>query len=155
MYVRDIMETRVYSASPTTTVKELLLLLKKNRIGGVPVVDFKGRLLGLVTDGDLLRFLASTKKLTPFWSQNAHAKQEETIQRQLITPIIRIMAGKKIKTVTPDTDFVTVLKLMSQHRIEKIPVVDELGYVVGVVSRGNIIQHLSKKIEQTSLITNV
>jgi CBS domain-containing protein len=155
MHVRDIMETQVYSASPTTTVKELLLLFKKNRIGGVPVVDFKGRLLGLVTDGDLLRFLASTKKSIPFLSQNAQAKQEETIQRKLITPIIRIMIRKKIKTVTPDTDFVTVLKLMSQQHIKKIPVVDELGYVVGVVSRGNIIQHLSKKTEQTSLITNV
>ena len=58
MKVRDFMITRVFTVKPTNTVEELLNILNTNRIGGVPVVDDRGNLLGMVSDGDVLRYLS-------------------------------------------------------------------------------------------------
>nr|MDP5194014.1 CBS domain-containing protein [Neobacillus sp. 179.-C4.2 HS] len=49
---------KVFTVKPSNTIKELLGILNSNRIGGVPVVDDKGQLVGMVSDGDVLRYLA-------------------------------------------------------------------------------------------------
>ena len=58
MQVRDIMIYNVFTANPSTTVKELISIFESKRIGGVPVVDHKGNLVGMVSDGDIVRFLS-------------------------------------------------------------------------------------------------
>ncbi len=61
-------------------------------------------------------------------------------------PVEEIMVKKHIKTLAPDDDFESAIRLISQHHFKKLPVVDEAGKVVGIISRGDIIHNLSKSI---------
>ncbi|AGK52269.1 CBS domain-containing protein [Bacillus sp. 1NLA3E] len=150
MQVRDFMIRRIFTAKPSTTVKELISILETNRIGGVPVVDDKGNLVGIVSDGDIVRFLSPNKEkiyLAYYISYIEEAQKiEDVLRKRLNTPIEDIMVKKNIKTLAPDDDFESAIRLISRHHFKKIPVVNGAGRVVGIISRGDIIHNLSKSI---------
>ncbi|WP_066251399.1 CBS domain-containing protein [Neobacillus drentensis] len=150
MQVRDFMIRKTITAKTSMTVKELISILEGNRIGGVPVVDDKGNLVGIVSDGDIVRFLSPHKEklyLTYYTVYVEEAQKIEDILRERMnTPIEQIMIKKNIKTLAPDDDFESAIRLISRHHFKKIPVVNGAGRVVGIISRGDIIHSLSKSI---------
>ncbi|WEG11121.1 CBS domain-containing protein [Pullulanibacillus sp. KACC 23026] len=158
MEVRDFMIYDVYTANPSTTVKELISLLETNRIGGVPVVDDKGNLVGMVSDGDVVRFLApkESKVIANYYmSYVAEAENIEDVLRcKMNTPIEKIMVKHNIRSVSPNDDFEKAMRLLSKHHFKKLPVINRAGRVIGVISRGDIIHNLSKTIveKETELV---
>jgi IMP dehydrogenase len=98
------------------TVEDALRLMKENSIGGIPVVDENRKLKGIVTNRDL-RF-------------------EKIMQR----PIKEVMTSKQIVTTTDGTDLVTAEDILQQHKIEKLPVVDADGKLVGLITYRDIIK---------------
>lgn len=150
MQVRDFMIYNVYTVTPSTTVKELISLLEKKRIGGVPVVDDKGNLVGIVSDGDIVRYLSPDKQklyLAYYLTFVQGDEQLECILREKMnTPVEAIMVKRNIKTLSPNEDFESAISLISKHHFKKLPVVNGAGRVIGIISRGDIIHHLSKKI---------
>lgn len=150
MQVRDFMIYNVFTISPTTTVKELISVLETNRIGGVPVVDNKGILVGVVSDGDIVRFLSPEKQklyVAYYLTYVQDAEELEYVLREkLNTPVEEIMVKRNIKTLSPDDDFESAMRMLSKHHFKKLPVINGAGRVVGIISRGDIIHNLSKKI---------
>jgi CBS domain-containing protein len=150
MQVRDFMIREVITAKQSTTVKELISILENNRIGGVPVVDDRGNLVGIVSDGDIVRFLSPHKEkvyLAYYVSYLEEAQKiEDVLREKMNTPIEEIMVKKNIKTLAPDDDFENAIRLISKHHFKKIPVLNGAGRVIGIISRGDIIHNLSKKI---------
>lgn len=150
MLVRDFMIRKVITAKQSTTVKELISILETNRIGGVPVVDDQGNLVGIVSDGDIVRFLSPHKEklyLAYYITYLEEAQKiEDVLREKMNTPIEEIMVKKNIKTIAPDDDFESAIRLISKHHFKKIPVVNGAGRVVGIISRGDIIHSLSKSI---------
>ena len=106
MKVRDFMITRVFTVKPTNTVEELLNILNTNRIGGVPVVDDRGNLLGMVSDGDVLRYL-SPKPLgiAGLVYVIEDGEMEDVLLEKLKTPVKAIMTKRNILSASPDDDF--------------------------------------------------
>ncbi|MEH7113970.1 CBS domain-containing protein [Neobacillus niacini] len=147
MKVRDFMITKVFTIKPSNTVKELLHILNSNRIGGVPVVDDKDHLVGIVSDGDVLRYL-SPKPLgvAGLVYIMEDGKFEDVLLAKLDTPVKEIMTKRNILFVSPDEEFEDTIRLLSRHHYKKLPVVNGAGRVVGVLSRGDIIHNLSRKI---------
>jgi CBS domain-containing protein len=147
MKVRDFMITKVFTIKPSNTVKELLHILNSNRIGGVPVVDDKDHLVGIVSDGDVLRYL-SPKPLgvAGLVYIMEDGEFEDVLLEKLDTPVKEIMTKKNILFVSPDEEFEDTIRLLSRHHYKKLPVVNGAGRVVGVLSRGDIIHNLSRKI---------
>ncbi|WP_458413221.1 CBS domain-containing protein [Schinkia sp. CFF1] len=156
MQVRDFMIRNIYTANPSTTVRELISILETNRIGGVPVVDEKGNLVGIISDGDVVRFLSPKKEKVFLAYYITYIEEAQTIEdvlkEKMDTPIEKIMVKKNIKTLSPDDDFETAIRLISNHHFKKIPVVNGAGRVVGIISRGDIIHHLSKKCGEDELV---
>ncbi|MCM3766383.1 CBS domain-containing protein [Neobacillus niacini] len=150
MEVRDFMIRNVITAKQSTTVKDLISILETNRIGGVPVVDEKGNLVGIISDGDIVRFLSPHKEklyLAYYITYIEEAQKiEDVLRERMNTPIGEIMVKKNIKTLAPDDDFESAIRLISKHHFKKIPVVNGAGRVVGIISRGDIIHSLSKSI---------
>ena len=155
MQVRDFMIYKVYTATPSTTVKELIDILESNRIGGVPVVDDKDHLVGMVSDGDIVRFLSPQEEkiyLAYYMTYLEEGQKiEDVLREKMNTPIAEIMVKKNIKTLAPDDDFESALRLIAKHHFKKLPVVNGAGRVIGVVSRGDMIHNLSKKIFEKEL----
>ena len=147
MKVRDFMITKVFTVKPSNTVKELLQILNSNRIGGVPVVDDKDHLVGIVSDGDVLRYL-SPKPLgvAGLVYIIEDGKFEDVLVEKLDTPVKEIMTKRNVLFVSPDEEFEDTIRLLSRHHYKKLPVVNGAGRVVGVLSRGDIIHNISRKI---------
>src|SRR3954451_12768887 len=147
MKVRDFMITKVFTVKPSSTVKELLHVLSSNRIGGVPIVDDKGHLVGMVSDGDVLRYLAPKPQgIAGLVYIIEEEKIEDVLQEKLDTPVKEIMTKKNIAFVSADEEFERTIRLISRHHYKKIPVVNGVGRVIGVISRGDIIHNISKTI---------
>lgn len=154
MQVRDFMIHKVLTVTSSTTVKELISILESNRIGGVPVVDDNGHLVGIISDGDIVRFLSPDKQnsfLAYYLNYVQHDHKLGVILREKMnTPIEKIMVKKNIKTLLPHEDFESAISLISKHHFKKLPVVNGAGRVIGIISRGDIIHTLSKKIFEIS-----
>lgn len=150
MKVRDFMMRLVYTATPTTTIRELIALLETNRIGGVPVVNDQGVLVGMISDGDVVRYLApkNSKVIGNYYMSyvTEAEKIEDVLRCKMNTPIEKIMVKRNIKYVLPDDDFEQAMRILSKHHFKKLPVVNQAGRVIGIISRGDIIHNLSKTI---------
>lgn len=150
MQVRDFMIHKVYTVKPSATVKEVISLFESERIGGVPVVDDQGSLLGIVSDGDIVRFLSPAKGKIHLAYYFVYIEEDEKIEDILLekmnTPIEEVMVKKNVKTLKPDDDFEDAMRILSKHRFKKVPVVNPAGRVIGVISRGDIIQSLAKNV---------
>ena len=120
MKVRDFMITRVFTVKPTNTVEELLNILNTNRIGGVPVVDDRGNLLGMVSDGDVLRYL-SPKPLgvAGLVYVIEDGEMEDVLLEKLKTPVKAIMTKRNILSVSPDDDFETTIRSIFPASLSK------------------------------------
>jgi CBS domain-containing protein len=147
MQVRDFMITKVFTVKPSHTIKELLMILHSNRIGGVPVVDDQGNLVGMVSDGDILRYLAPKPiGIAGLVYIIEDGEMEDVVQEKLDTPVKEIMTKRNLLFVSPDEEFEMTLRLISRQRFKKLPVVNGAGRVIGVLSRGDIIKNISEKI---------
>lgn len=152
MKVKDFMIQDVITVKLDDTIKHLLNTLVEHKIGGVPVVDSDRKLVGIISDGDVLRSIQPKDALV-FDYFNAFFYERANIEDMLSylkdQPLSKIAKKQGIVTVHEDDEMETVLKLLSKHHFKKIPVVDQDRKVVGVVSRGDVIRTIQKNILQS------
>lgn len=150
MKTSDFMITDVISVTKDTSIKELLEILVKHRIGGVTVVDENNRLQGVISDGDIIRYLQPKgRSVYDMFSLVLVSEKEDLkhkIEHSIHHRVENIMKVKDIYTVHPDDELEQVLSILSKFHFKKVPVVDENIKVVGVISRGDIIRYISTKI---------
>ncbi|WCK57161.1 CBS domain-containing protein (plasmid) [Aneurinibacillus sp. Ricciae_BoGa-3] len=153
MEVKDLMIKNVITVHKDMTVKEILALMVEHRIGGVPVVDNEDKLIGMISDGDILRYLApkdtSVRDLFimvfVIEAQKIEAVLESKINKT-VDEILRHKVSKHIVSASADDDFEEAIRLLAHHHFKKLPVIDSENHVIGVVSRGDLIRNLSMKI---------
>jgi CBS domain-containing protein len=144
MNASDVMVTDVITVKPTSTVPEVAALLLANRISAVPVVDNAGKLVGMVSEGDLLRRSeADTGHERAWWLQLLMSRESLAAEyvREHSRRVADIMTRGVIST-EPGTPVADVATLLERHRIKRVPIVQN-GKVVGIVSRANLIQALA------------
>ena len=145
MRARDVMTTAVISASPEMSVQETAKLLVEHSISAVPVIDADGKLIGIVSEGDLvhrveigtharrrswwLELLASSRDLA-----SEYVKEHAQTVKDLMTV--------DVVTVAEDTPLSEVAELLERHRIKRVPVVDN-GKMAGLVSRADLVRALA------------
>jgi CBS domain-containing protein len=144
MRARDVMTTEVVTAHPDASVRALAYLMVEHRISGLPVVDETGRLIGIVTGGDLYRRAdIGTHKRNGHWLdlfelEIGHAGDH--------ADTVGHVAGDVMTTtviaVTPTTTLRQIAELFETKRIGRAPVLDA-SRLVGIVSRANLVQALS------------
>lgn len=141
MQVRDVMVAPVITVSPSTSVQEVARLLLEKRISGVPVLDSDGKLVGIVSEGDLLhRAEADTKRRRSWW---LHAfAGNDTLAAEYVKAHARKVSDvmtRHVVTATPQTPLHEVATLMEKNAIKRVPIVEN-GHLVGIVSRANLLQ---------------
>lgn len=143
----DIMTKTLVLLHPADKVPQIAAMLNDHHISAAPVVDAEGGLLGMVSEGDLIRplggetatrrawwleMLAEGEDLAPDFM--AYLNQEARTAAELMT--------KTVITVTPETEIKDIVDTLAQHGIKRVPVVKD-GRIVGIVSRADIIRTLS------------
>lgn len=150
MKVKDFMITDVHTVTESTTLRDLLKLLREHEIGGVPVVDEVNHLVGMVSDGDVIRYLAPKPDLVHdlFYTVYVETgeKEKDVLAEKVDTPVSKMLKKGRVYFVKPDDEFEKVIRLLSKHHFKKLPVLDQDKKVIGVISRGDIIKNLTNFI---------
>jgi CBS domain-containing protein len=144
MQAQDIMTKNVISAAVDTTVEQITALMMKNHISAVPILDGDGTVIGLVSEGDLMRRVEGAGKDHKSWWLSLFSGSDNTAQDFIAMRGRRAkdIMTKKVEVVAPDTPVADIARLLEQKRIKRVPVVSK-GKVVGIVSRGNLMQALA------------
>ncbi|UOQ43312.1 CBS domain-containing protein [Halobacillus salinarum] len=150
MLVKEFMIHDVIHVHPQTSLKELLRILVKHRIGGVPVVNEKEELLGMVSDGDVIRYLSPKEEAVHDLFYTVYVEEgqteKEVLAEKINDQVEEAMRTKHLYIIREDEEFEQAVRLFSQHHFKKLPVLNDSGVVTGVISRGDIIRNLSKMI---------
>lgn len=126
MYVSQFMTSQVFTVSPEDNIANTMALMREKKISRLPVVE-KGKLVGIVTDGDLREVSPSPATTLSIFELNYLVAK---------TPI-RDVAVKKVITCTPETKIEDAALLMRDHGIGALPVMDH-GKLVGIVTGTDI-----------------
>lgn len=138
MRVKDVMTTRVISVAPETDVREVSRILLSNRISGAPVVDGAGRVLGMLSEGDLMRRAELGTDSAP--SQATAPERAEAFVKSHGLHARDVMTHP-VLSVSEDAGLEEVATLFEAHRIKRAPVVRD-GKLAGIVSRANLLHGL-------------
>lgn len=145
MKIREVMKTEIHAISSTATYEDAARVLYEHRIGGAPVVDPDGRLVGLVSEKDLFRVMYPYYK--SFYNDPESyldmEKREAKLDDIRRHPVASIMT-KDLVTIAPDAPIMLAGGTMLAKQVHRLPVVEN-GKLVGVVTRGMIYRAILKQ----------
>jgi len=148
MRALDVMTTHVITVGPETSVRDLATVLSERAISGVPVVDSDNRLVGVVTEGDLLH---RAETGTEHRTEHRRSRWLESLasDRELARDYVK-SHGRSVKdimthdvvSVSETTELGEIANLLETRRIKRVPVLRD-GKLVGIVSRANLVRALA------------
>lgn len=143
MKVSEVMVRNVISVQPQTTLLDAARIMVSNHISGLPVLDERGALVGMVTEGDLLRRAELGTEGEPAgWLKSL--LRPAAVAADYVATHSRHVSGVMTHHpifVTPDTSLGEVSQLMLRKRIKRLPVLED-NQLVGVVSRADLLRAL-------------
>lgn len=149
MKAADVMTTAPITVHEETPILEVVSLLLNLQISGLPVVDKDGRMIGIVTEGDLLRRSElGTEIKRPHWKElflNPGKLARDYIQSHALYAG-EVMTANPL-TVNPDTPLDEVISLMENFGIKRVPVVDGGDNLQGIITRVDILKSLRCVLE--------
>ncbi|MFE8697881.1 CBS domain-containing protein [Cytobacillus sp. FJAT-53684] len=150
MKVKEFMIEDVIIAHPNDSIKAVMTIFVERKVGGLPICDDDGYLLGMVSDGDILRSIKPIERRIYDFVFYMDYLGEENLQSRLSDlsekEIIKIAKTKGIITVSPEDEIEHAVTLLSKHHFKKLPVVDQKNRVVGVISRGDVIRKIQRSL---------
>src|SRR5262245_7737328 len=156
MKAADVMVPNVITVGANATVGETAAILLNNHISGAPVVGEKGELIGIVSEGDLIRRPETGTARRPSWWLSLLAS-ERTLAIEYVKSHSRNVADvmtRDVITARPNTSLGDIAAILERNRIKRVPIV-EGGKLVGIVSRANILQALASAARKLPSLTNV
>ncbi len=144
MQASDVMSTPVISVTDDASVADVARLLLRHGISAVPVLDANGALLGIVSEGDLVRRVESGTEREPSWWLRLFGDTDEWARNYAKTHGRRVtdVMTREVATVDEAASLPEIAGLLERRRIKRVPVMRG-GEVVGIVSRANLLQGLA------------
>ncbi len=144
MNASDIMTKTVITGTPDTTVKEAAELMLEHHVSAIPVVEANGDIVGIVSEGDLMRRVEGAENHTRSWWLSLFADTQTNARAFVLERAqhLKDIMTTKVTTVTPDTPVGQIAQLLEKKRIKRVPVAED-GKLVGIVSRANLLQALA------------
>ena len=135
--VKDVMSTHPISVSRTSSFKEIAARLREFRVSAFPVLDADGTVIGVVSEADLLPKEALADRHGVRRTISGHLRRTGQAKAEGVTAA-DLMTSPAV-TITPDGTVEHAARLMYDRKIKRLPVVDEGGRLVGIVSRTDIL----------------
>lgn len=149
---KDIMTSPTITIGKDKNVKEALNLLADNNISGVPVTDEDGKLIGIISGADIMRY-SQQKKMIPFSNTSLWVTQfgdsDEDLQairssyENLYRTMVEQIMTKKVYSTSKDTPISELAQLMNKNYINRIPIVDSDKKVIGIVTRNDLVKYMA------------
>lgn len=132
MQIRKLMTSDVATVEESASLKDAAHIMIERKISGLPVVDGDGRLVGIVTEGDVLHQESLRQPATTLKSFFKSVEERAISVGEAMT--------KKVKTIGVDADHTEAARLMESTGVKRLPVVEPDGSVVGILSRSDILK---------------
>ncbi len=142
MLVKDWMTKKVITVAPETSLPDAHRLMKLNHIRRLPVVDKKGKLLGIVTIGDIREASPSDATTLSVWE--LHYLLSKLTVGKIMTP--------SPITIKPEASISEAAQLMLENKIGGLPVVDDDNKVVGIITESDIFRLLVKELGECEIV---
>ncbi len=159
MNARDVMTTEVITVNPSTTVRALAALLSEKSISGAPVIDATGRLVGIVSEGDLLhRAETGTERRVQrrrSWWLDSVAAEEEAARDYVKAHgrTVNDIMSRDVVSVSETTDLGEIAHLLETKKVKRVPVLRD-GRLVGIVSRANLVRALATTSSAPAIVAD-
>ena len=144
MHAKDVMTMPVISVLADTTVEEVARTLLSRRISAVPVVDEDDRMIGIVSEGDLVRRAETDEEAGGSWWLEKFADEDSRAQSfaRAKGRLAKDVMSTSVIVASEDDSLAEIARMLEQHKIKRVPVVRH-GKLVGIVSRANLLQGLA------------
>jgi CBS domain-containing protein len=144
MQAKDLMRQPVVTITPEAPISAAIALMLERRLSGLPVVESDGRLVGIVSEGDLLRRVElGTETRRPRWLEilRGAGRAAEDFVRSHGRKVHEVMTSEPI-TIDPEASLADIVERMARHGIKRLPVIEK-GRVVGMVTRADLLRALA------------
>lgn len=143
--VGEVMTREPILVTPQTALEEAVKILAAKKIGGLPVVDDSGKLVGVISEGDLMWQEAEVKLPSyimlldsVIYLENPGRYQRD-LHKALGQTVGEVMSNNPL-TVKPEKTVKDAARILNEKRIDRLPVIDDSGKVVGIITRGDIVR---------------
>jgi CBS domain-containing protein len=154
-HVSEVMTRLVVTTTPNARLEEAARLLRENHVSGLPVVSPPHRVVGLLSERDIVRALhratgvASPRGLLDLLLESAPSQGESVLKvcrQQLKNGRVADAMTKRVVSIDPDAPLSEAARRMREHGFKRLPVVDADGKLVGILSRADIVQAVSGEL---------
>jgi len=146
--VRDVMTKEVISISKYESVMQVANMLSEKNISGLPVVDKEQKVLGIITQADILSMVGVGREHT-FKDLLKYMLGEPLPERRMGDHVGDIMTSPAL-TIKPDANIAEAVRIMAEKKIRRLTVVDGKDALIGIITRADILKAVIKKINMTS-----
>lgn len=133
--VRDVMTARVVAVKKTASFKEMILQMRKFRVSAFPVIDDAGRVIGVVSQADMLNKEADLATGPVPLSSVLRFRDRE---KAAGVTAAELMTSPPL-TVSPSTPLTEAARLMRDRRVKRLPVINASGHLIGIISRADVL----------------
>lgn len=145
MQARDVMVSPVVTVGPNATVPQVARLLMERRISAVPVVDADNRVLGIVSEADLMHRAESGTERSSSWWLRLLTSDAESAAEYVKSHAVKVqdIMTRDVATAAPEMPLAELAMLLEELQIKRVPIVNKEGRLVGIVSRANLLQAIA------------
>src|SRR5580698_412786 len=147
--VEDFMTRRVVTIMPDTTLLAAARLMLEHRVGGLPVVDASGRMIGVFSESDLLREAGKGEDQSPWLQMMVGPDGEPAEPIRLDTRTVGDTMTRELITIAPGASIAEACRLLHDHRLRRLPVVDS-DKLVGMIARVDLVRAVAASAEKVS-----
>jgi CBS domain-containing protein len=147
MKVKDVMTTDVATTTPEVPLKDVALEFVRRRISGMPVVGEDGRVLGVVSETDILAKEGDERRSSGFLQWLVDPGDPWVTTRFNAVTVEDAMSAPA-KTIAPDRPLAEAATIMLDEDVNRLPVVDKSGMLVGLLSRGDLVRAFARSDEE-------
>jgi CBS domain-containing protein len=144
LLVRDVMTTNVISITKFESVMNVAKILTDKNISGLPVVDKENKVLGIITQADILSMVGVGREHT-FKDLLKYMLGEPLPERRLGDHVGDIMTTPAL-TIKPEANIAEAVRVMDEKRIRRLTVVDDKQVLIGILTRADILKAVIEKI---------
>jgi CBS domain-containing protein len=138
--VKDVMSTHVIAVRENASFKEIATRLREHRVSAFPVIDREGRVIGVVSEADLLPKEALEGDVPSVLHSLGHRREESKITATTAADLMT----KPAVTIGPDEPVAHAARLMYSHRVKRLPVTGDDGTLIGIVTRSDVLSVYSR-----------
>ncbi len=146
LHVKDVMTQDVISVTKYESIVRVATILSERNISGIPVVDREKKVIGIITQADILSIVGIRREQT-LKDLLKHMLGEPLPQRKIGDLVGDIMTSS-VLTIGSNANIAEVAKIMDEKKISRLPVVNEKNELIGIITRADILRAVIRKLKQ-------